>query len=428
MSDLKFPYAWEPDRMRGGEYSLAVLADPAPFKVINFHRKGRKTLMAINRLACEAAMTVGTYGYIAPTQKLALDIVWNDPQMLARNLPPEIWERRNKTEKFITFPNGSLLYVRGGDEPDNLRGPNWRGVVFDEYGYMKETVFNIIKPAIANNRGWAWFISTPNGENDFKAKADYARTSNDPNWSYHEMTAGQSGILTPEQLEAEEKTMPHAFYRQEYHCEFSSNALKVFTEPRKLVRKPPPLSSRGRYQVGWDLAKSVDWTVGYAVDVTRKPYQVHLIDRWQGADWNLTKARIESSYFRLNRPKGKIDSTGVGDPVFEDLSKTCRNLEGFKFTQDTRKKLIDNLIITLEQGLVYLPPDDGLMTELESFRFAEQNSGGRKWFRAEVPASMTDDRVCALALACLELPPSPLNPVGTSSRKDDGPFNPYSVI
>jgi phage FluMu gp28-like protein len=427
MNEIRYPFAWSPEELKGGEFALEVLKSPARFCVINWHRKGKKTLMAINKLAMEAALVQGTYGYIAPTQKLALDIVWNDVNMLARNLPPDVWNSRNKTEKFISFPNGSILYVRGSDEPDNLRGPNWRGVVFDEYSYMKETVFNIVKPAIANNQGWAWFLSTPNGPNDFKAKADYAKTSGDKNWAYFEMAANQSGILTKQELEDERKTMPEAFWRQEYFCEFSSNALRVFSEPRKLIRKTL-LPQHGKFQVGWDLAKSVDWTVGYAVDLTKKPYQVHLIDRWQGADWNLTKARIESSYFRLNKPKGRIDSTGVGDPIFEDLSKTCRNLNGFKFTQESRKQLIDNLIIQMEQGNLFLPNDDGLMAELEAFRFMEQNSGGKKWFRAECPSSMTDDRVCALALACWELPERPLPASRQDNQSNSESFNRFEVI
>jgi hypothetical protein len=221
--------------------------------------------------------------------------------------------------------------------------------------------------------------------------------------------------------------MPEAFFRQEFFCEFTSNALRVFPDPRKLIRKPSALNQHSRFQVGWDLAKSVDWTVGYAVDLTKKPFQVYFLDRWQGADWNLTKARIESSYFRLNRPKGLIDSTGVGDPILEDLARKCNRLEGYKFTQESRKQLLDNLIIVLEQGLVYLPPDDGLVAELEAFRFVEQNSGGKKWFRAESPNSLTDDRVMALALACWQLPTIPLLPIRQSMREEQ-PFDKFSVI
>jgi len=428
MPEIKIPYAWEPAELTGGEHAIEVLAHPARMKVINWHRKARKSLMGLNKLVSEAATTVGTYGYIGPTQKLALDILWNDPQMCARNIPPEIWDRRNKTEKFIPFPNGSLLYVRGADSPDNLRGPNWRGVVLDEYAFMRPVTYDIIKPAIANNQGFVWFISTPNGNNDFKAKADYARTANDQNWAYFELKASQSGILTLEQLVEEKRSMPRAFYDQEFECCFTSNALRVFPDPKKLMKNVGLPVKLSRYQVGWDLAKSVDFTVGYAVDLTKKPYQVYLLDRWQGADWNLTKARIESFYFRLGRPKGFIDSTGVGDPILDDLSRTCGRLEGYKFTQDSRKKLFDNLIIQMEQENISLPYDEGLATELDAFRFIEQNSGGRKWFRAEAPSSMTDDRVCALALACWDLPARPLSPLPEPRHQQPEKFDKFALI
>lgn len=127
-----FPYNWTPEK-----HQLPILQNRARFKVLVWHRKAHKTTLAWNELLRWANAVKGTYWYVAPFLGQAKKIVWQDPEMGAKYCPPEIWDKRNSSESYITFPNGSIIYMMGANDPQGLRGPNPRGVVLDEYDDMK---------------------------------------------------------------------------------------------------------------------------------------------------------------------------------------------------------------------------------------------------------------------------------------------------
>ena len=56
----------------------------------------------------------------------------------------------------------------GADNADALRGQFFDGVVADEYGDWKPSVWSyVIRPALADRGGWAIMIGTPKGRNQF---------------------------------------------------------------------------------------------------------------------------------------------------------------------------------------------------------------------------------------------------------------------
>jgi len=394
---MRIPHNWLPE-----PHQLPVLNNSARFKVIVWHRKAHKTTLAINELVRWAASVKGTYWYVAPFYSQAKKIVWQDPEMLAKYVPPEIWEKRNNSDLTVTFPNGSVLYVLGADNPDALRGPNPKGVVLDEYGDMKTEVWSaIVQPVmIANPDSWCWFTGTPKGQNDFKHKFDYAVSGDNPLWAGFFLDAETSGIISKEGLEEARKSTTQAYFDQEFMCKFLAGAGQYFRRIRENVYDKAVYNEKlaGRepvYKMGVDLAKYNDWTVITLLDLNL----LHVLpqDRFNQVDWNLQKARILSTYYKHEKPDADIDSTGVGDPIVEDLSRECSNINGFKFTEQSRRQLLDHLCLLLEQDKVKLPMDEGLIAELESFRYVLGERGKAK---IEVPDGLHDDRVMSLALAC----------------------------
>lgn len=123
----------------------------------------------------------------------------------------------------------------------------------------------------------------------------------------------------------------------------------------------------------------------------------------------------------------RADATGVGDPIVEDLSQRCPTVEPFVFTEKSRTDILTNLAIKLEQDRLGLPDDEGLIAELQSFRY--EMIGERGKTRIQVPEGMHDDRVMSLALAAWELPDRPLiqrSNYGMARPKSK--FNPYDPI
>ena len=137
---------------------------------------------------------------------------------------------------------------------------------------------------------------------------------------------------------------------------------------------------------GVDLAKSQDYTVALALD---KDGAVCRLERWQ-APWSVTRERLART---IGDKPAQIDSTGVGDPIVEDLRKVCRRVEGFKFTSQSKQQLMEGLQIAV-QGRDIRYPDGWLRAELEAFGY--RYSGRTVSYEA---TAGHDDGVCALALA-----------------------------
>ena len=138
---------------------------------------------------------------------------------------------------------------------------------------------------------------------------------------------------------------------------------------------------------GIDLAKSFDWCVNVGITESGGAF---IVDRWQG-DWGNTKNKIKLSV--QNKPC-LVDSTGVGDPIVEELERELNNIEGYKFTSQSKQQLMEGLASAIQQGKIYFD-NPILIEELESFEY-EYTRGGVKY---SAPSNSHDDCVCALALA-----------------------------
>lgn len=398
------PINWTPEK-----HQLPVIANPARFKVVVWHRKAHKTTLAINELLRWANAVPGTYWYVAPFMSQARKIVWEDPEMLAKYCPQPIWEGRNNSEMKIPFPNGSMLYVLGADNPDSLRGPNPKGIVLDEYDDMRPEIWSaVIQPIMAANpKAWTWFTGTYKGRKDLYNKYVYAQ---DPTngWYSSILKASMSGIIADADLEEARKTTTEAFYKQEYECDPVENAAGFFKRIDENVWDGNlPADRTARYQMGVDLAKYNDFTVITKIDTTT--YNVGRQERFNQIDWNLQKSRIEATWLRYYKPRLVMDSTGLGDPIFDDLAaRGMKNIEAYKFTEESRRQLLVNLQIMIEQDKIKIPNDEQLLNELKSFQYVLTTSKtGKPKITIKVPDNVHDDCVMSLALSVWGLPDRP---------------------
>jgi hypothetical protein len=95
-------------------------------------------------------------------------------------------------------------------------------VVIDEPAVMRPRVFTeVIRPLLADRRGWATFIGTPNGKNEFYRLREEART-NPVDWYYMELKADVSGLLHPDELADAKRIMSEDEYAQEFMCSFEA--------------------------------------------------------------------------------------------------------------------------------------------------------------------------------------------------------------
>ena len=396
-----------PSNYNPAPHQVAVHSNPARFKVIVWHRKCRKTTTVIAELLRWAASVKGAYWYVAPYRDEAKRTVWDEQEMLAKMCPPEVWAKRNKSDLTLTFPNGSMLYVLGADNYEGLRGANPRGVVLDEFDTMKpETWTDIVEPVMrANPDAWTWFVGTPNERENLMHKYEYGK--NHKEWFVTKLDAKSSGLMRPEDVAEAEASLPSNTFKREYMVEFVSGSNSVFNGLEMItydiMREPFVVKPLGKYQLGVDWAKAIDWTVitPFSLNDFRSGTQV----RFNQLDYNVQKARATSEWYKWNKGKMWMDSTGVGTPIFDDMKREVTNLEPFQFTEQTRKDLLTNLLLLIEQRKIRIPNDPELLAELKSMKYVIGNSGRVKM---AVPDGLHDDRIMSLALSVWNIPARPL--------------------
>lgn len=387
---IQIPYNFKPRA-----YQLKYLKSKARFKIIVYHRRAGKSKVALNEQIRKAQITKGVYYYILPTYRQAKQVIFDS--LITEHVPPEIVTKRNDSELAIYYKNGSIQRFVGCEDIDKHRGIAPIDVVFDEFSEMNPEIWTaIIQPVLRENKGTATFCFTPKGKNHAWALIQSIRDNTD--WYYDIQTVYDTNALSPEEIEKAKNEMPEALFRQEFLCSFEDGAGMYFRNVRNVV------DTSGEYEilpshmfnVGIDLAKYNDWTVITPFDkVAMRAYPQ---DRFNQVDWNLQKARIGMAAFKYNNALLRVDSTGVGDPIFDDLVQMRLNVDddsSFKFTQTSKINLLNNLAILIEQRKITIPNDEGLIAELESIRIKYDNGV----FKAETPNGMTDDRVMSLALA-----------------------------
>jgi phage terminase large subunit len=190
------------------------------------HRRCGKTVACINdkiRRAVTLATPHGRFAYVAPFLAQAKEVAW---EYLKRYAQPIITEK-NESELWVELVNGARIRIHGADNPDRLRGAYLDGVVLDEYADMRPSVWGeVIRPMLADRQGWATFIGTPKGRNEFFKVFDAGQLS--PAWFTSVMRASETGILPQEELADARKDMTPEQYEQEFECSFDAAIIGAY--------------------------------------------------------------------------------------------------------------------------------------------------------------------------------------------------------
>lgn len=192
--------------------------------VVVAHRRAGKTVACINQLiksAMTSTLPDSRYAYVAPFYRQAKTVAWD---YLKRYSRPIAGIKINEAELRIDYPNGSRISLYGADNPDALRGLFFDGLVADEYGDWRPSVWGyVIRPALADRRGWAIIIGTPKGRNQFWEIYRHATVNED--WLALTIKASESGLLHPDEMTALQEELSEDAWRQEMECDFDAAIL-----------------------------------------------------------------------------------------------------------------------------------------------------------------------------------------------------------
>jgi hypothetical protein len=268
----------------GGRRALAV-----------WHRRSGKDDVALHWAACAAMQEVGNYWHMLPEAEQARKAIWNavNPHTGRRRIdeafPSAICNKRDQ-DMLIKFVNGSTWQLVGSDNYNSLVGSTPRGVVFSEWALANPSAWAFLRPILAENGGWALFITTPRGKNHAKAMADAYR--DDPAWFVQELPATETGVFTPEQLESERAAYAaeygeaegFALFQQEYLVSYDAAVVGAYYAGEMAEARQDGRISRVPYEPAapvetwWDLGISDTMAIWFAQRVGR---EIRLIDYYQ---------------------------------------------------------------------------------------------------------------------------------------------------
>jgi phage terminase large subunit len=193
-----------------------------------WHRRAGKDSTMLNTLAVSSQMRVGTYWHLLPTLNQSRKVVWNgiDSQgrrMIYQAFPPEMVESSNESEMTLKLKNGSVYQCVGSDNYDALVGSNPLGVVLSEWALSEQDAWNFIRPILAENGGFAAFITTPRGKNHAYDLWKTAQASKD--WFASRMTVNDTyredgtPVISKDIIEMERaEGVAEEIIQQEYFC------------------------------------------------------------------------------------------------------------------------------------------------------------------------------------------------------------------
>jgi predicted phage terminase large subunit-like protein len=136
-----------------------------------------------------------------------------------RSIGIEYGIKVKEAERTIVTATGGSVQVRSADDPMKLRGAGLDFVVLDECAFMKpQTWAEVIRPALTEKKGSAFFISTPKGYNFFEKLYSEANMLDD--WVRFTYPTITNPIIDPAELEMAKQEIGSFLYAQEYEAQF----------------------------------------------------------------------------------------------------------------------------------------------------------------------------------------------------------------
>jgi len=231
------------------DWQKQVWADDTRFKIVAAGRRTGKSRLAAWMLIVNALQAdKGHVFYVAPTQGQARDIMW---QTLLELAHPVVTNAHINNLQ-IKLVNGATISLKGADRPETMRGVSLKFLVMDEYADMKPEVFEqILRPALADQKGAALFIGTPMGRNHFYDLYKYAELEDDESYASWHFTSYDNELLDPDEIDLAKKSMSSYAFRQEFMASFEARGSEMFKEEWVKFGETPEI---GDYYISIDLA------------------------------------------------------------------------------------------------------------------------------------------------------------------------------
>lgn len=305
----------------------------------------------------------------------------------------------------LKFKNGSRIELYSAERPGGMLGEGVDFALLDEAATMPANTWEqVIRPTLSDKKGGALLISTPRARNWFYKRWQYGQDPQEPEWSSWTFPSITNPYLEDSEIAAAKKELPRLIFEQEYEAKFIAAGSSVFLISDPSIQKHPVRDDglvqgvlpKGHVVLGIDLAKTQDFTVIYGARASDRK-NVYF-ERLNSVTWGEQKRRIARAVSTLRNAGASavtlvMDSTGVGDPIVEDMDEKGFDVVPINFTTH-KANMVKLLAKDLEDGRAYVL-EEGELDEFHNYAM-NVTPGGKFTFSA--PEGEHDDAVSAKML------------------------------
>jgi hypothetical protein len=322
----------------------------------------------------------------------------------------------------VTFHNDATIQLISANNPAALAGDGVTLWLIDEAQYLSQAAWDNLFPSTAERNGVIVAFGVSEGEGPFR---DICLRGDDKNYPEYKRLAyptAANPFVPKWRIDFAQRTLlPHKF-KQLYLAQWEGELGKIFRNVEGCVNSKTVLQAPEgyyyteayrpghQYYVGIDLGRLSDWSV---ITIWTRDGELIAWDRFNIIDWELQKARFKlvlQCYSRERNidysPSVCIDSTGIGDPINDDLVNLgVRVQEAFSITSNARKRmLMDEFAIRVGSGDVSYPNIPVFLEELTHFEAKKSKKEGSNVVVYEAPSGKHDDFVLSAAFAARIIP------------------------
>jgi len=210
------------------KWQIEVANDPHRFRIICAGRRAGKSVVSRMIVLKWATEQPGLYWIISPSYKQAKMIHWRDIQ---NEIPREWIAKKNEVELSFTLKNGSIIELKGAENPDSLRGVKLRGLVVDEIASIRNWDWlwdEVLRATLTDYAAPVIFISTPKGYNHFHEL--YLKGQNEGDYKSWRFTSYDNPYISAKEIDNAKKDLTEDTFAQEYMADFRKYTGLVYKE------------------------------------------------------------------------------------------------------------------------------------------------------------------------------------------------------
>ena len=237
------------------KWQTAVWNDPHRFKVICAGRRSGKSTLAQLIVIDWATRNIGNYYIISPTYKQAKSIHWNE---IRKIIPTGLIAKTNETDLSITLKNGSVIELKGAENPDALRGIKLRGLVIDEIASIRNWGWlwsEVLRPTLTDYEAPTIFISTPKGYNHFYELFKQGEMVENDQYKSWRFTSYDNPYIPKEEIDNAKQELTEDTFAQEYLADFRKYTGLVFKDFQREIHVIEPF----KVPDSWSIYRGIDF-------------------------------------------------------------------------------------------------------------------------------------------------------------------------